>query len=210
MLNQQSEQYFYPRPNNFGYFEEVPRNRGGRKQVKQGTTKRNARERNRVKFINNCFEVLREHIPYELFVDENKPCGNQRKLSKVETLKYASLYIKQLTELLQQTNNQNYQEVLNEDSSNKRAKTQIQVNPYEYQYFSCIGNNHEMGYNQFSSGISSMGSNEYMYSPTKNICRMTYLLFNYFNLYEQILGCLIKLENYVKIVELNFTFDLVL
>ena len=70
-------------------------NRGGRKQVKVGTTKRNARERNRVRYINNCFEVLREHIPFEL-VDEEK----NRKLSKVETLKYAAIYIKQLTELL--------------------------------------------------------------------------------------------------------------
>lgn len=70
-------------------------NRGGRKQVKVGTTKRNARERNRVRYINNCFEVLRERIPFEI-ADEQK----NRKLSKVETLKYATIYIKQLTELL--------------------------------------------------------------------------------------------------------------
>lgn len=70
-------------------------NRGGRKQAKVGTTKRNARERNRVRYINNCFEVLRERIPFE-FADEQK----NRKLSKVETLKYATMYIKQLTDLL--------------------------------------------------------------------------------------------------------------
>jgi hypothetical protein len=72
-------------------------NRGGRKQVKQGTTKRNARERNRVRYINNCFEVLRRHIPSE-FVNEQK----NRKLSKFETLKFASIYIKQLTDLLKE------------------------------------------------------------------------------------------------------------
>ncbi len=72
-------------------------NRGGRKQVKQGTTKRNARERNRVRYINNCFEVLRRHIPSE-FVNEQK----SRKLSKFETLKFATIYIKQLTDLLKE------------------------------------------------------------------------------------------------------------
>lgn len=169
MLNQQSEQYFYARPDNFDFtaFEDVPRNRGGRKQVKPGTTKRNARERNRVKFINNCFEVLRERIPYELFVDENRPNANQRKLSKVETLKYASLYIRQLTELLQQT--ENSQQALNDDRSIKRVKTEIvEVNQYEYQYFNNICNNQDLCFHQISTGISSMSSNEYIYSPTSS------------------------------------------
>jgi hypothetical protein len=83
-------------------------NRGGRKQVKQGTTKRNARERNRVRFINQCFEILREHIP-EDFVSAIVGAGGSslninekrnRKLSKVETLKYAAMYIRQLMDLL--------------------------------------------------------------------------------------------------------------
>lgn len=73
-------------------------NRGGRKQVKVGTTKRNARERNRVRYINNCFEVLREHIPVEMASDDKN-----HKLSKVETLKYATIYIQQLTDLLTST-----------------------------------------------------------------------------------------------------------
>jgi hypothetical protein len=77
------------------FCDSPPVNRGGRKQVKTGTTKRNARERNRVRYINNCFEVLRERIPFEL-VDDQK----NRKLSKVETLKYATIYIKRLTSLL--------------------------------------------------------------------------------------------------------------
>ena len=79
-----------------------PTNRGGRKQVKVGTNKRNARERNRVRFINNCFEILREHIPHELAINsiEQNPANKNQKLSKVETLKLATLYIKQLSELL--------------------------------------------------------------------------------------------------------------
>jgi hypothetical protein len=80
-----------------------PLNRGGRKQVKIGTSKRNARERNRVRFINNCFEVLREHLPQELIANFSQSQINQQKnqkLSKVETLRLATLYIKNLTDLL--------------------------------------------------------------------------------------------------------------
>jgi hypothetical protein len=82
-------------------------NRGGRKQIKQGTTKRNARERNRVRFINHCFEILREHIPEDFLnasADSTASISlnekRNRKLSKVETLKYASMYIRQLMDLL--------------------------------------------------------------------------------------------------------------
>lgn len=87
------------------------KNRGGRKQVKVGTTKRNARERNRVRYINYCFDILRQHIPmlsdecYDLDTDQTTSssiCNANRKLSKVETLKYATKYIKQLTLLLDQ------------------------------------------------------------------------------------------------------------
>ena len=87
----------------------VAQNRGGRKQVKVGTTKRNARERNRVRYINNCFEVLREHIPFEL-VDEQK----NRKLSKVDTLKYATIYIKQLTDFLREISDEELLSAQNE------------------------------------------------------------------------------------------------
>jgi hypothetical protein len=71
---------------------EEERNRGGRKQIKIGTTRRNARERNRVRHINTCFEILREHIPHE---------KHNKKLSKVDTLKSAMIYIENLRQLLQ-------------------------------------------------------------------------------------------------------------
>lgn len=74
--------------------EQIERNRGGRKQVKIGTTRRNARERNRVRHINNCFEILRQHIPHE---------KHNKKLSKVDTLKSAMIYIENLRQLLQST-----------------------------------------------------------------------------------------------------------
>ena len=74
--------------------EQYERNRGGRKQVKLGTTRRNARERNRVRHINACFEILRQHIPHE---------KHNKKLSKVDTLKSAMNYIENLRQLLQST-----------------------------------------------------------------------------------------------------------
>jgi hypothetical protein len=83
-------------------------NRGGRKQVKQGTTKRNARERNRVRYINNCFDSLREHIPCVMASSSTSPA---RKLSKVETLKYATAYIRQLTLALQESIDDNSHEL---------------------------------------------------------------------------------------------------
>ncbi|CAF2509335.1 unnamed protein product [Rotaria sp. Silwood2] len=70
------------------------RNRGGRKQIKVGTTRRNARERNRVRHINACFEILRQHIPHD---------KHNKKLSKVDTLKSAMIYIENLRQLLQAT-----------------------------------------------------------------------------------------------------------
>ncbi|CAF0870267.1 unnamed protein product [Brachionus calyciflorus] len=188
MLNQTESLYYQKREENFYYFyekngcAEVPKNRGGRKQVKPGTTKRNARERNRVKYINNCFEVLREHIPYELIVDDNnKTNGNQRKLSKVETLKYASLYIRQLTELLEQSNeNQNLQNFYQDDNNCiKRFKKEYTNDPYSftstnYNILNNLNNNNDCGYNQFTPSGSSLSSNEYVYSPTSSSSSSSY------------------------------------
>ena len=74
--------------------ERFERNRGGRKQVKVGTTRRNARERNRVRHINACFELLRQHVPHG---------KHNKKLSKVDTLKSAMSYIENLCQLLEST-----------------------------------------------------------------------------------------------------------
>lgn len=54
-------------------------------------TKRNARERNRVKMVNKGFETLRDRVPSK---------SKSKKLSKVETLKSAVEYIKKLRLLL--------------------------------------------------------------------------------------------------------------
>jgi hypothetical protein len=105
-INQQEQEHQYYYTTN----EKV--NRGGRKQVKTGTTKRNARERNRVRYINYCFDVLRQHIPVTsplLTISDDQTSTRSdnsgdlnKKLSKVDTLKFATQYIKQLTILLEQ------------------------------------------------------------------------------------------------------------
>ena len=53
--------------------------------------RRNERERNRVRMVNDGFLCLRQHIPY--FPDK-------KKLSKVETLRCAVAYIKHLQDLI--------------------------------------------------------------------------------------------------------------
>ncbi|KAJ8970717.1 hypothetical protein NQ314_001053 [Rhamnusium bicolor] len=64
--------------------------------------RRNARERNRVKQVNNGFATLRQHIPNFIaatFENTNGRGGN-KKLSKVETLRMAVEYIRSLEDLL--------------------------------------------------------------------------------------------------------------
>lgn len=63
--------------------------------------RRNARERNRVKQVNNGFSMLRDHIPPEIAdTFEQAGRGNAKKLSKVETLRMAVEYIRSLERLL--------------------------------------------------------------------------------------------------------------
>ncbi|KAK3911001.1 Achaete-scute complex protein T4 [Frankliniella fusca] len=86
--------------------------------------RRNARERNRVKQVNNGFATLRSHIPPAIAaaLQESSPApceprGRQsakdkeaaKKLSKVETLRMAVEYIRRLQSLLNETgaNNEN-------------------------------------------------------------------------------------------------------
>ncbi|XP_072384027.1 uncharacterized protein [Diabrotica undecimpunctata] len=64
--------------------------------------RRNARERNRVKQVNNGFANLRQHIPNFIaaaFESSNGRGGN-KKLSKVETLRMAVEYIRSLEDIL--------------------------------------------------------------------------------------------------------------
>lgn len=63
--------------------------------------RRNARERNRVKQVNNGFANLRQHIPnFIAAAFESNARGGNKKLSKVETLRMAVEYIRSLEDLL--------------------------------------------------------------------------------------------------------------
>lgn len=63
--------------------------------------RRNARERNRVKQVNNGFSLLRDHIPPEIAeCFEQAGRGSSKKLSKVETLRMAVEYIRNLEKML--------------------------------------------------------------------------------------------------------------
>lgn len=62
--------------------------------------RRNARERNRVKQVNNGFDRLRQYIPRAIIEPENGGRGPSKKLSKVDTLKYVVKYIQGLKHLL--------------------------------------------------------------------------------------------------------------
>lgn len=72
--------------------------------------RRNARERNRVKQVNNGFATLRSHIPASvaaaLSSEKSSPRNSSasKKLSKVETLKMAVEYIRSLQQMLEDHN----------------------------------------------------------------------------------------------------------
>jgi achaete-scute complex protein len=68
--------------------------------------RRNARERNRVKQVNNGFSHLRQHIPQTIITEMTKGGrGAAKKLSKVDTLKLAVEYIRRLKDVLDENEN---------------------------------------------------------------------------------------------------------
>ncbi|XP_055913556.1 achaete-scute complex protein T3-like [Eupeodes corollae] len=76
--------------NNMPYGEQMP-----------SVARRNARERNRVKQVNNGFATLRQHIPTTIVSAlSSGGRGASKKLSKVDTLRMAVEYIRGLQDLL--------------------------------------------------------------------------------------------------------------
>ena len=82
---------------------EKPLSKWKAKQLKltpQGVTKRrkaaNQRERKRMNGLNDAFERLREHVPTLA-----KNANGEKKLSKMDTLQMANIYIRHLAQLLQ-------------------------------------------------------------------------------------------------------------
>ncbi|XP_017773191.1 PREDICTED: achaete-scute complex protein T3-like [Nicrophorus vespilloides] len=83
------------------------KSRVGHKEVAQNpppiaVARRNARERNRVKQVNNGYATLRQHIPNSIAAafESNNGRGGNKKLSKVETLRMAVEYIRSLEDIL--------------------------------------------------------------------------------------------------------------
>ncbi|XP_031623538.1 achaete-scute complex protein T8 [Contarinia nasturtii] len=88
--------------------------------------RRNARERNRVKQVNNGFAALRDRIPEEVaeaFEAQGNGRGSIKKLSKVETLRMAVEYIRSLEHLLE----------INHDSDQSNMSSDFQMANESYQ-----------------------------------------------------------------------------
>ncbi|KAJ8366649.1 hypothetical protein AAFF_G00348080 [Aldrovandia affinis] len=80
----------------FGY-SLLPQQQQQQQQQPHAVARRNERERNRVKLVNSGFATLREHVPN---VCGASAAANNKKMSKVETLRSAVEYIRALQQLL--------------------------------------------------------------------------------------------------------------
>lgn len=89
--------------------------------------RRNARERNRVKQVNNGFANLRQHIPHKVISSLSNTAGRgaSKKLSKVDTLKLAVEYIKSLQTMLDET-----------EQKKKQNNNKSQLTPHSLNYSS--------------------------------------------------------------------------
>lgn len=79
---------------------------GAPQQQPASVARRNARERNRVKQVNNGFATLRQHIPPSVAAalapqGPSTGRGASKKLSKVETLRLAVEYIRSLKQMIE-------------------------------------------------------------------------------------------------------------
>lgn len=82
--------------------------------------KRNARERNRVKQVNNGFATLRQHIPSHIAAGYG---DRGKKLSKVETLRMAVEYIRGLQRLIAEADGIDYDSNSNSGHNNVPSPT---------------------------------------------------------------------------------------
>lgn len=106
----------------------------GKRPKPMAMSRRNARERRRVKMINNGYETLRHHVPAGV---------DNKKLSKVETLRAAVDYIKYLQDLLQSENSASKSTDLNvaenrRDSFSTTSPTVVKDEP-DFEETCCSG-----------------------------------------------------------------------
>ncbi|KAH8289597.1 hypothetical protein KR054_007599 [Drosophila jambulina] len=98
--------------------------------------RRNARERNRVKQVNNGFSQLRQHIPVAVIADLSNGRrgigpGANKKLSKVSTLKMAVEYIRRLQKLIDE-NDSNQQQ---QQQQHRQQQQQLQQQQQQHLHF---------------------------------------------------------------------------
>ncbi|EFA02710.2 Achaete-scute complex protein T3-like Protein [Tribolium castaneum] len=98
----------------------------GPQQQPASVARRNARERNRVKQVNNGFATLRQHIPASVaaaFAPQGPSTGRgaSKKLSKVETLRLAVEYIRSLKQMIEDHEN---------DTTGNSGEGSLQENRY--------------------------------------------------------------------------------
>lgn len=91
--------------------------------------RRNERERNRVRMVNDGFSCLRQHIPY--FPDK-------KKLSKVETLRCAVAYIKHLQDLITEHDSMAAESVANSENECKNMTTWVAGQTWNHLFVSFI------------------------------------------------------------------------
>lgn len=106
---------------------------GGPQQQPASVARRNARERNRVKQVNNGFATLREHIPPTItaaFAPQGQQSGRgaSKKLSKVETLRLAVEYIRSLQQMIED------HEMSNNENTNQQRFYESSDNVQQYNY----------------------------------------------------------------------------
>ncbi|XP_026737989.1 uncharacterized protein LOC113501148 [Trichoplusia ni] len=101
--------------------------------------RRNARERNRVRQVNDGFAALRRHIPDEVaaaFENANSNRGPNKKMSKVETLRMAVEYIRNLESLLNIGHDKENSSLQSMESFPSPASSSPRENSQERSYYS--------------------------------------------------------------------------
>lgn len=114
--------------------------------------RRNARERNRVKLVNNGFANLRQHIPPAIATtvqssSRSSSSGASKKLSKVDTLRLAVEYIRGLQQLLDDNENDPTRTMVNCSQGSSLSSTSSNSSYYSV----ASPNNHQLACSEPSS-----------------------------------------------------------
>lgn len=135
--------------------------------------RRNARERNRVRQVNDGFAALRRHIPdevAEIFEGANSNRGPNKKLSKVETLRMAVEYIRNLESLLNMGHASDKENTSQPsmESFPSPASSSPRDNSFERSYYSLnspLLEDEDMEEEDMESGLSQIPQHQYTTMP---------------------------------------------